>query len=516
MDSSGRGEDSPEAYRGVVIPAGHQPAQVQQPQSYGEHVQPAGGSPWGAPEQAQEPADATQMLPPYPGAHPQGLPTPAARPAAPAAPIADATQMLPPYPGAHPQGLPAAPIADATQMLPPYPGGNPGGHLPPQPGPQSAGLPPRPPIPPQAPPGGHAPEPPAAEATQALHFFKDQHGQDPHGGPGYDQQQPYGQQGGYEQQGYGGQGGGPQSFGDQDSYGGQGYPGADGYEQQQPSPAHDSDYDHLFRNDVPSPAPIRPRIIQPPDRQQPAQPYGQQQGGYPPGYDQGYDQQYAYDDGDGGAGRRKMSPKVLIGIVVAGCVVAGLVVGGLLNGGGGGDKTANTADKSSAQPSAGASGSGASAGSDAVKQQASALDALLSTSDTSRSSVVNAVESIKGCNKLPTAASDLNTAAAQRKALVTKLGTLTVDKLPDHAALTDALTKAWQASSAADAHYANWAGQAQSNPKVCHGGHARITQETQAANRQSGTATIQKKRAVKLWNTIAKQYGLTERQYSQL
>ncbi len=168
MDSSGRGEDSPEAYRGVVIPAGHQPAQVQQPQSYGEHVQPAGGSPWGAPEQAQEPADATQMLPPYPGAHPQGLPAPAARPAAPAAPIADATQMLPPYPGAHPQGLPAAPIADATQMLPPYPGGNPAGHLPPQPGPQSAGLPPRPPIPPQAPPGGHAPEPPAAEATQAL------------------------------------------------------------------------------------------------------------------------------------------------------------------------------------------------------------------------------------------------------------------------------------------------------------------------------------------------------------
>ena len=117
--------------------------------------------------------------------------------------------------------------------------------------------------------------------------------------------------------------------------------------------------------------------------------------------------------------------------------------------------------------------------------------------------MVSAVESIKGCNKLPAAASDLNTAAAQRKALVTKLGALSVDKLPDHASLTDALTKAWQASSAADAHYASWAGQAQSNPKVCHGGHARITQETQAGDRESGTATIQKKRAVKLWNSIA-------------
>ena len=489
MHSSGRGEDSPEAYRGVVLPSG----QHQQPLHHGEHVQPSGGSPWGAPEQTPEPADATQMLPPYPGGAPAGPPGHAAPPTA--QPV---------------------PVADATQMLPPYPGGAPGGPVTHQAGPQPGAVPPLPPVPPQPPQAQPAP----AEATQALPRF-----QGPPDGLGYDQP-PYAQQNGYDQQGYGGQGGQPSyggqesfghdAYGGQGSYGGQEFAGAGYEEQQQPSLAHDSDYDHLFRNDVPSPAQSKPRIIQPPDRQQPAPPYGRRPGGYEQGPEQGYDPQYPYDGEDTGGRGRKMSPKVLIGIVVAGCVVAGLVVGSLLNcGGGGGDKTADTAATTSAQPSNGSS-SGADPGGDAAKQQASALDSLLSTSDASRSSVVSAVESIKGCDKLPDAAGDLTTAAAQRKSLVTKLAALSVDKLPSHVALTDSLTKAWQASSAADTHYANWATQAQNNKRVCRGGHAKITSETQAGDRESGTATIEKKRAVKLWNSIAKQYGLTQRQYSQL
>ncbi len=481
MHSSGPGEESPDAYRGVVLPSG------QQQPVYGEHVQPAAGTPWGTPVQQPEPADATQMLPPYPGAMPPA-----------------------------PHQPPAVPVADATQMLPPYPAGDPGAGFPapPQPG----GVPP---IPPQA------PEPAAAEATQALplSMFQDQHG-----GPGYDQQggyapqpgafeQPggFGQQGGFEQQSY--DGSGPSFGGGRDTYGA-GYQDA-GYEQ--PSQP-DSDYDHLFRHDVPSPAPMRPRIIQPPDRQQPGQPYaqagqppyGRQPGGYEQGYDQGYDNGYGHDGGDGG-GRRKMSPKVLIGIVVAGCVVAGLVVGGLLNSGGSASAD-NTSATGSATPSAGSTASAGSGGTaaDPARQQAVALDSLLNTSGTSRSSVVSAVESIKNCANLPGAATDLRTAASQRQTLVTKLAALSVDRLPDHSALTDALTKAWKASSAADTHYANWANQAQNNHKVCKGGHARGTQETQLGDRESGTATVEKKKAVKLWNTIAGKYGLTKRQYSQL
>jgi len=408
---------------------------------------------------------------------------------------------------------PSAPVADATQMLPPYPGGAPMAPQQPQgqmPGAVSAAAgPPMPPGPPQQPP--HAPflpptqgQPQAeapAEATQALplSIFQDQ---DPEPGPygGAPYAQGHGQEAGYDQ-GYGGQdfGGGPNEA--------------------QSGVQHDSDYDHLFRQDVPSPAPMRPHIIQPHDRQQPPQAYGQGGPGGP-GYGQqgGYEQPYYdYDEGDGG--RRKMSPKVLIGIVVAGCVVAGLVVGGLLNSSGSAsaDNTGTKQSSAPGTPTASADGNNTGGGDDAAKQQAQALDALLKTSGSSRTSVINAVESIKNCTNLDGAASDLRSAAGQRNGLVTQLGSLSVDKLANHADLTDALTKAWHASAAADGHYANWADQAKNDHKTCKGGHAHANnKEAQAANRESGTATNEKKRAVKLWNAIARKYGLTERQYSQL
>ena len=484
MHSNGRGEDSPEPYRGVVLPSG----QNQPPMTYGEHVQPAAGTPWGAPApgapggppSAPEQADATQMQPPYPA----GAPAPGG-PQMPGVP--------PAAPGMPPAAPAAPPAADATQMLPPYPGGEP--MAPPQQGFHGA---------PQA------PQPEAsAEATQAmpLSIFQDQEPEpDQYGGAPYGQGngQGHGQDAGYRQDaGYGQEPGYDQGYGA--PQGGQ-----------QPGVEHDSDYDHLFRHDVPSPAPVRPHIIQPRDRQQAPQPYGQGGPGGP-GYGPqgGYEEPYGYDEGDGG--RRKLSPKVLIGIVVAGCVVAGLVVGGLLNSGGSAsaDNAGDTHSTASGTPSASASGTG-SGDDDAAKQQAQALDALLKTSGNSRASVVNAVSSIKNCDNLDGAAGDLRSAAGQRNGLVTQLGALSVDKLPGHADLTDALTKAWQASAAADGHYANWAGQAKNDKKVCKGGHARSTNELQAANRESGTATEQKKRAVRLWNTIAQKYGLTERQYSQL
>lgn len=500
MHSDGRDEETPEAYRGVVVPAGRQ----QPPVPYSDHVQPAGGSPWGDPAPMPEPADATQMLPPYPGSMPP-----------PAVPVADATQMLPPYPG----GDPGARIAAAGQG----------------PGP----VPPLPPVPPQAPP--QAPQQPVADATQALPLSifqdRDQQEQQQYGGPqsqfqpqSYDQPQSQS----YEQQSYDGYGG--QSYGqqanDQQQYGGQQYgqqsyeqgPGqGGGYEQQpQPGPEHDSDYDHLFRNDVPSPEPLRQRIIQPPSRQQQQQQqYGHQQGGMGQPPQQPYDPGYGYDGGNGqdDEPRRRLSPAMVIGIVVAGCVVAGLVVGGLMNSGGNAkadNAPTKNSPKVSTAPSTSASGSTDSAADDAVKQQARGLDALLKTSGNSRSAVVSAVGSIRNCKNLGPAAADLRSAATQRTGLVTQLGGLPVDKLPNHADLTEALTKAWRASAAADGHYASWADQAAHNHSVCKGGHARSTGEAQDGNRESGTATEQKKRAVRLWNAIAKQYGLTERQYSQL
>ncbi|WP_367658004.1 hypothetical protein [Streptomyces sp. TG1A-8] len=122
---------------------------------------------------------------------------------------------------------------------------------------------------------------------------------------------------------------------------------------------------------------------------------------------------------------------------------------------------------------------------------------------------------VRQCKDLGQSASDLRDAAKQRGELVTRLGKLSVDRLPGNADLSAALTRAWQASAAADNHYAAWAGQV-SGKKGCHKGQARSTGQTQAGNRESGTASAQKAKAAALWNTIAKKYGLTQRQPTQL
>jgi hypothetical protein len=199
-----------------------------------------------------------------------------------------------------------------------------------------------------------------------------------------------------------------------------------------------------------------------------------------------------------------------IGVALA---VVGVGAGALLSGGGGGTGD----DNKTVAASAPATGGSASQGAGAAEQQAVALDKLLADSGSSRASVISAVAEVKSCGNLAQAATDLRAAAKQRTDLVTKLSGLSVDKLPDHAALTTALTKAWQASASADDHYAAWADQvAGSKKKSCKKGSARTTSETQAGNRASGTASAQKSQAATLWNGIAKTYGLTQRQPTQL
>jgi hypothetical protein len=372
-------------------------------------------------------------------------------------PDGDATQLFPPYPQT--PAVPAQPpvaqphvAADATQMLPPYPQAMPAVGAV---GDATQVLRPVPQAPAAV---------PAAEPTEQLPRF--------------------------------------------DQYGG-------GYEAAQPAPPQD-DFAHLYRQDGPQP-PQQPQFQQqaPPWQRQPAQP--QQQYGQQPYAQQPYAQQPLAAQADGpGPGRRKPSPAVLVGIVVAVCAVAGLAAGAVMSGGGDDDQAAGGSASASASASSSTSAGSLSDGDSAAKGQAEKLDALLKESGSSRASVISAVSSIQSCQNLGQAASDLRAAATQRQGLVSQLGTLSVDQLPDHEALTDALTKAWNASASADTHYAAWADQAANQKKVCKSGHARNTGETSAGNRDSGTASQAKKRAVKLWNTIAEKYGLTQRQFTQL
>jgi hypothetical protein len=463
---SGRGQGEEGPYEGVVLPSDGAPwssgqqAAPQQPAA----PQPAQGTPWGTPwgpeSQApplppgQPPAeDATQMLPPAASYGAQPLPPHTGYGAQPPT-DADATQMMPPHPGTPP---PVGPDAQATQYMP-YPPQHQ-----PQPQPQSQPLP-------QAY-GGYGAD---AEATQMLPPQAQHPGSplppenvgDPHAAAGPPPASaPYGIR-----------------------------PGAPG-DRQPPA-----EFDSLFRTE-----PAAGPAGGPPPPQPPPAAGWQPAGG---GYD-GYD---GYDDGhDDGGGRGGVSPRVLIGVGVAVLVAIGLITGAALSGGGDGSPQA----KDGASPSAAPGGSDTSAGSGDAEAQAKSLDKLLAQSNDSRNAVIGAVQNIKQCKNLQQAAQNLRSAASQRQDLVKKLGGLQTGALPQHDALTAALTKAWNASAQADNAYAAWGDQVAGH-KGCHKGKARPTRQQAKGNRASGDASAAKKEAAKLWNPIADKYGLDERQASQL
>ncbi|WP_418957648.1 hypothetical protein [Streptomyces tritici] len=271
-----------------------------------------------------------------------------------------------------------------------------------------------------------------------------------------------------------------------------------------------AEFDNLFRSDstqqLPQTAhqapPGRPQFSpQPAPYQQhapqaPQPPYGRQ------------DDDYGYDPEP----RRKV-PGALIAAVVVGCVVLGLGVGAVLGGGDEGTDTGKNAAASSSVPST--APSEAAQPDDPAEPQAKALDKLLADSNDSRDAVIRSVDNIRQCKNLDQAARDLRGAAQQRRGLITRLQTLSVDKLPQHTQLTAALTKAWQASASADDHYAAWADQMKGK-KACKGGKARNTGQTAEATRKSGEATAAKREAAGLWNPTAEKYGLPKRQPHQL
>nr|WP_237556474.1 hypothetical protein [Streptomyces sp. SID5464] len=261
-------------------------------------------------------------------------------------------------------------------------------------------------------------------------------------------------------------------------------------------------FENLFRSEHGAESPAAatqqmPRFEQPQSHPQPS--YA------PPGGGQ--------SDGRSGRGGRSGSRVPVIAAVGIGIAVLGVGAGALLAGGGGGDDSGD--NNKTVAASAPATDGSASPSADPARAQAVELDKLLADSGNSRSTVINAVADVKGCDNLAQAAKDLRDAAKQRNQLVTRLSGITVDKLPDHAALTTALTKAWQASASADNHYAAWADQT-AGKKGCKKGQARVTGQTQAGNRASGVASAEKTKAAQLWNGIAKKYGLTERQPTQL
>ncbi|MER7700096.1 hypothetical protein [Streptomyces sp. NPDC096095] len=489
------------AHEGVVLPADGgapwnpgAPAAGQGGQAgHGEQAAPAGGQPWG---QQWGPQSAA---PPQPDQQPQGH---YGYPPA---------QHLPP---AQQQPGPAA-YQQPGAYQPQQPGSGPQQHQPQQPGAyQQQYQQPQPyaqPLPPEAGPGGQGAPGGDADATQFIAPVQ--------GGPV-----------------------GPSPGGgdaDATQYippvpGGAPYGIRPGEPADRQPPA---EFDNLFRSDEPAGATQQmPQFdagqqSPPPYQQQPSayqqqgyQPPGQPQGGQlppqtPGGHQPGPQGFHGHGGQDGPppqqsgeAPRRRSAHVPLIAAVVVGCAVIGLGAGALMSGG---DDSADDKQPVVAQSSPSADPT-TKAAPDPAKPQAEALDKLLADSNNSRAAVISAVEKIKSCKDLDQANTDLRGAAQQRRELVTRLEAITVDKLPQHAALTSSLNRAWKASAAADEHYATWARQAKKQKHVCKGGKARTTNETARANQQSGVATQAKREASKLWNTIAAKYGLTEHAYTEL
>ncbi|MFJ1594074.1 hypothetical protein ACIOD0_28070 [Kitasatospora albolonga] len=295
-----------------------------------------------------------------------------------------------------------------------------------------------------------------------------------------------------------------------------------------------AEFDNLFRSEGPADATQQMQHFdgagaqqaprQQYGRQPPPQPHRAQQpypgGQLPPQAPQGYQSGLQGLRGGGGAAepplrdddppRRRSAHIPLIAAVVVGCAVVGLGAGALLSGGDEQAKDDKQPVASQSSPAQSVSPSPSEEPADPAKPQAEALDKLLADSNNSRAAVISAVEKIKSCKDLDRANTDLKDAAQQRRDLVTRLEDLTLDKLPQHAALTSSLKRAWKASEAADEHYAAWARQAKRNKSVCKDGQARSTNETARANRQSGEATKAKQEASVLWNAIAEKHGLTK------
>jgi hypothetical protein len=146
-------------------------------------------------------------------------------------------------------------------------------------------------------------------------------------------------------------------------------------------------------------------------------------------------------------------------------------------------------------------------------QQALAIDELLDASEKSRKKLSTAVNRISSCKKTGTSFDSLQEASNERQTesmLVAPVGgsPLEVDALPDGEKLRLRLHEALDASLSASVHYTLWA------RWYIHAG-CQETNNSEPSYRSalaySDEATRHKKAFVKMWNHIAREYGLKAR-----
>ena len=150
---------------------------------------------------------------------------------------------------------------------------------------------------------------------------------------------------------------------------------------------------------------------------------------------------------------------------------------------------------------------------DARRQAAVGLSGLLAQSVTDRAAVIDAAEDVRGCG--PSLRQDARTftrAASSRQHLLSRLASLPGRSLLP-AGLLPNLTTAWRASAQVDTDLARWA--ADTMARGCHH-KSRSDAGLRASYAPESRATAGKHTFARFWNPVARQYGLTTYQPSQL
>jgi hypothetical protein len=147
-------------------------------------------------------------------------------------------------------------------------------------------------------------------------------------------------------------------------------------------------------------------------------------------------------------------------------------------------------------------------GGDAVRQQATALDALITSSKATRGKLGDALYNVEQCQNLAAAATQLVQVEAERYAEIHQLQALAVDALPGGASMRDVLVEALTYSMEADQGYADWARALSGGGCVAPAGHDRNWQTADFASRKATDAKLQ---FLTAWNPVAGSNGLPTR-----
>jgi len=244
--------------------------------------------------------------------------------------------------------------------------------------------------------------------------------------------------------------------------------------------------------------------------------FGQEQfpqGQFGPGTQFGPDGMPAGGASGGGLLGKLPFKRPLIPLAVGGGVIVVVVAALLLSSQGGGGTSTNNAGNGTAAGGGATPTASTSTGTTALTQQqaATSLAGLLAQSGTDHSDVNAAVTNVERCKGLAADAKTFNKAAANRRALLSKLAAL-----PGRSALPAAmiahLTSCWQASATVDADLAKWA-----NSEAGHCKKNDLKNPAYAASLPfDSQATNGKTEFVNQWNGLARKYGLATYQPSQI